>query len=144
WLRIEKAVDSSKKCEPSYGFTIDTILPGSDYRFTLARGIFDRQLTANGGQPNLYGIDPIQFYVEVYFPEVANGLDIKVGHFFAQYGVEVNDAPSNALLSHAHTFIYDPFTHTGVLGTLKLDDCWSVQSGLVLGSDVFIDPASEP
>jgi hypothetical protein len=39
--------------------------------------------------------------------------------------------------------IYDPFTHTGLLGTLKLTDAWTVQSGLVLGSDIFIDPADE-
>jgi hypothetical protein len=144
WLRIERPVVTSGTSEPTFGFRVDTILPGSDYRFTLARGIYDRQLTANNGQPNLYGIDPIQFYAEAYFPTVVRGLDVKIGHIFCQYGVEANDAPSNALLSHAYTFIYDPFTHTGVMATLKLTDTWSVQAGLVLGSDVFIDPASEP
>ena len=144
WLRIERPVVTSGPSEPTFGFRADTILPGSDYRFTLARGLFDRQLTANNGQPNRYGIDPIQFYAEAYFPTVGRGLDIKIGHIFCQYGVEANDAPSNALLSHAYTFIYNPFTHTGVMGTLKLTDTWSVQAGLVLGSDIFIDPASEP
>src|SRR5207244_8339246 len=47
----------------------------------------------------------------------------------------------NALGSHATTFIYDPFTHTGVVTTIKLTDAWTVQAGLVLGSDIFIDPA---
>jgi hypothetical protein len=144
WLRIERPVVTSGTTEPSFGFLSDTILPGSDYRFTLARGLFSGQLTANHGQPNLYGIDPIQFYAEAYFPTVAQGLDLKFGHYFAQYGVEANDAPSNALLSHSYTFIYDPFTHTGVLGTLKLSDAWSVQAGACLGSDVFIDPVDQP
>lgn len=144
WLRIERPVITSGTTEPTFGFRSDTILPGSDYRFTLARGIFDSQLTANDGQPNIYGIDPIQFYAEAYFPTVGRGLDVKVGRFYAQYGVEVNDAPGNALLSHAYTFIYNPFTHTGALATLKLTDAWSVQSGLVTGSDVFIDPAATP
>src|SRR5205823_6395067 len=97
--------------------------------------------TASDGRPNLYGIDPIAQYVEGYFPTVGRGLDVKVGHFFAQVGVEANDAPSNQLFSHAYTFIYNPFTHTGVLNVLKLTDAWSVQARLVLGSDVFIDPA---
>jgi hypothetical protein len=140
WLRIEQAVVTSGTTEPTFGFRSDTILPGSDYRFTLARGLFSGQLTADHGEPNTYGIDPIQFYGEAYFPTVARGLDVKVGHFFAQYGVETNDAISNQLASHAYTFIYDPFTHTGVLTTTKLTDAWSVQAGLVLGSDVFIDP----
>ena len=144
WLRIERPVKTDDGVAPSFGFRADTILPGSDYRFTIARGLFDHQLTARNGQPNLYGIDPIQFYAEGYFPNVGKGLDVKIGRVFCQYGVEANDAPSNALFSHAYTFIYDPFTHTGIMGTLKLSERWSVQAGMMLGSDVFIDPAAEP
>ena len=144
WLRIERPVLTTGTSEPTFGFRADTILPGSDYRFTLARGLFDRQLTANDGKPNRYGIDPIQFYAEAYFPTIGRGLDIKIGRIFCQYGVEANDAPSNVLLSHAYTFLYDPFTHTGVMGTFKLTDTWSVQAGLILGSDIFLDPANEP
>ncbi len=143
WLRFERTVVTSGTTEPTFGFRSDTILPGSDYRFTLPRGIFNGQLTADNGEPARYGFDPIQFYGEAFFPTVARGLDVKVGRFFAQYGVESNDAVSNALASHAYTFIYDPFTHTGVLTTTKLTDAWSVQGGLVLGSDVFIDPSDE-
>jgi hypothetical protein len=144
WVRFERTVVTDGTTKPTFGFRSDWILPGVDYRFTVARGLFSGQLTANHGQPNLYGIDPIQFYGEAYIPTVARGMDVKVGRFFAQYGVEANDAPSNALASHAYTFIYDPFTHTGVLTTTKLTDEWSVQAGGVLGSDIFIDPADEP
>jgi hypothetical protein len=144
WLRFERSVVTGGTTEPTFGFRSDWILPGADYRFTLPRGIFNEQLTANHGTPELYGIDPIQFYGEAYFPTVARGMDVKVGRFFAQYGVETNDAVSNYFLSHAYTFIYDPFTHTGILTTTKLTDAWSVQAGAVLGSDVFIDPADTP
>ena len=58
-----------------------------------------------------------------------------MGHIFAQYGVESNAGVENALASHAYTFIYDPYTHTGAIATLNVTDTWSVQSGLVLGSD---------
>jgi hypothetical protein len=143
WLRLERTVVTSGTTEPTFGFRSDTILPGSDYRFTLPRGIFNSQLTGDNGQPRLYGIDPIQFYGEAYFPTIGRGLDVKLGRIFCQYGVEANDAPSNALFSHAYTFIYDPFTHTGVMATLKVTDVWSAQAGLVLGSDIFIDPADE-
>jgi len=144
WLRIDRAVVTSGTTEPTFGFRSDTILPGIDYRFTLARGVFDSQLTARHGLPAIYGIDPIQFYGEAYFPTIARGMDVKVGRFFALYGVETNDAVSNALASHAYTFIYDPFTHTGVLATTKLTNSWTIQAGLTLGSDIFIDPADEP
>jgi hypothetical protein len=144
WLRIERTVVTTGTTEPTFGFRSDWILPGSDYRFTLARGIFNGQLTEDEGQPNRYGIDPIQFYAEAYVPTVAQGLDVKVGRFFALYGVETNDAVSNQFCSHAYTFIYDPFTHTGIVTTTKLSNVWTVQAGAVLGSDVFIDPADEP
>jgi Putative beta-barrel porin-2, OmpL-like. bbp2 len=143
WLRIERTIDTDAAC-PTFGFRSDTILPGTDYRFTTVRGLFSGQLTANDGQPNTYGVDPIQFYAEAYFPNIGKGFDVKLGRIFCQYGVETNDAISNALGSRCYTFIYDPFTHTGLMGTLKLDDTWSVQAGIMLGNDVFIDPASEP
>src|SRR5437773_2063589 len=82
-LRVERMIDD-KATTPTWGFRSDTILPGTDYRFTLARGLFDRQLSANRGAPSLYGIDPIQFYGELYLPQVGRGLDVKVGRFFAQ------------------------------------------------------------
>ncbi len=144
WLRLERAVATGGTTGPTFGFRSDTILPGSDYLFTIARGLFDGQLTADDGQPNRYGIDPIQFYAEGYFPTVGRGLDVKFGRFFCQIGVEANDAPSNFFVSHSHTFIYDPFTHTGLLTTLKWTDAWSTQAGIVLGSDDFIDPVDNP
>jgi hypothetical protein len=144
WLRVERTVITTGTTEPTFGFRSDTILPGSDYFFTLPRGIFNSQLTANNGKPNLYGIDPIQFYFEAYYPTVGRGLDIKFGRIFCQYGVEANDAISNFLLSHGYTFIYDPFTHTGIMATFKLTDVWSFQAGMMLGSDIFIDPTDTP
>jgi hypothetical protein len=139
WLRLERVIDPNAT-EPTWGFRSDTGLVGIDYRFTLARGLLDHQLTANNGQPNRYGIDPVQFYGELYLPNVGAGLDVKVGRFFAQFGVESIDTTQNAVYSRAYNFIYNPFTNTGLLTTLKFNDTWSVQNGLVTGSDVFIAP----
>lgn len=143
WLRVERAIDPNATT-PTWGFKSETILPGSDYRFTIARGLLSGQLTANNGSPNVYGIDPVQFYAEAYLPDVGRGLDVKFGRFFAQFGVESIDPTVNALGSRGYTFIYDPFTHTGLLTTLKLTDAWSVQNGLVTGSDVFVGPEANP
>ena len=144
WIRFERTVVTSGTTEPTFGFRSDWILPGTDYRFTLARGLFNNQLTGDHGDPNLYGIDPIAFYAEGYFPTIARGLDVKVGHFFAQIGVESNEAVSNYLASHSYTFIYDPFTQTGVLTTTQLTPALSFQAGMVLGSDVFVGPEDVP
>lgn len=143
WLRIDLAVDPESE-RPSFGFRSDTILPGTDYRFSVARGLGSGQLTADDGQPNLYGFDPIQFYAEASLPGVRNGLNVKLGRFFAPYGVESVAAAETPLGSRAYTFIYDPFTTTGLSTRLKWDDTWSFENGIVLGDDVFIDPAASP
>ncbi len=144
WLRIDRPVVTSGTSEPSFGFRSDWILPGSDYFFTLPRGLFNGQLTASNGGPNLYGIDPVEFYAEAYFPSVARGMDVKVGRFFSQFGVEQIPAPDNPLVSHAYAFIYNPFTQTGILTTTKLSETVSVQAGLVLGNDNFFGPTDTP
>jgi uncharacterized protein (TIGR03000 family) len=144
WLRIERTVVTSGTTEPTFGFRSDWILPGSDYRFTISRGLFSNQLTANDGEPNTYGIDPVQFYGEAFIPTFAAGIDIKFGRMFCQYGAEAIDTVSNLLASHSYTFIYDPFTHTGLMSTIQLNPAWSIQLGIVMGPDVFINEAASP
>src|SRR3954447_11011771 len=65
WVRFERPVDQTANA-PQFGFRTDTLF-GIDYRFTIARGLFDSQLTDNQGEPATYGIDPVQFYAEGYF-----------------------------------------------------------------------------
>jgi hypothetical protein len=143
WIHLERTVDQSTTT-PSWGFMVDSILPGSDYRFTLARGLLNQQLTADHGSPNIYGIDIVQFLSDWYVPGVGQGLDIKLGRFFSPFGVESIGSPQNPLVSHSYSFIYDPYTNTGLLTTLKITDEWSIQNGLTTGSDVLIDPAANP
>jgi hypothetical protein len=144
WLRFERTVVTNGTTEPTWGFRTDTILPGTDYRFTVARGLFSSQLTDNNGRPTRYGIDPVQFYAEAYFPTLFRGLDLKFGRFYAQYGVESIEAPSNALFSHTYTFVDNPFTQTGLLATAKVTDAWTVQAGVVNGQDVFDSSGMQP
>lgn len=143
WLRVERPVEMAGQSR-GFGFRFDTILPGSDYRFTMARGLFDGQLIADQGQPARYGVDPVQFYAQAYFPEIGKGLDVKLGRFFSPYGVESIDSTQSPLASRAYTFIYNPFTHTGLLTTLKISETITIQNGLVTGSDIFIDKAASP
>ena len=93
-------------------------MPGSDYHFTLPRGIFNSQLTARSGSvPATYGIDPAHFCVEARFSAFLQAADFKLGRFNMIHGVEMNEAPMNMLASHNYTYPADPFTHTGLLAT---------------------------
>jgi hypothetical protein len=143
WIRVDYAVNETGPA-PSLGFRSDWILPGSDYRFTLPRGLLNQQLTADKGSPNPYGIDPIHFYGELYLPGVADGVDVKVGRFCMLHGIDMNEATMNLLASHSYTYLADPFTHTGVLTATRLTSQITFMAALTTGSEVFLDSAAEP
>ena len=142
WLMIEKAVDTKSK-ESNWGFHIEGILPGSDYRFTLQNNLMDSQLRMNNGLPNNYGVDLPQFYVENYNPNIAGGMDSKVGRFYTIIGTESIDTTQNKLVSRALTFMNNPFTHTGALTQTKIGERWTWSNGITAGNDVFFGPASK-
>ncbi len=137
WLHVEKTIDTSKK-EFQVGGTVDAILPGTDSRFTLARGLFDQQ----NRDGRLYGFDLYQAYADIFLPSFgANGTTMRVGKFATFLEYEVVQGISNPFLSRSYLFQYNPFTHTGVNFMTQLNDDWSMQNGVVLGADNFIDPA---
>jgi Putative beta-barrel porin-2, OmpL-like. bbp2 len=137
WLHVEKTIDTSKK-EFQVGGVVDAILPGTDSRFTLARGLFDQQ----NRDGRLYGFDLFQAYADIFLPDFgANGTTMRVGKFATFLEYEVVQGISNPFLSRSYLFQYNPFTHTGVNFLTQLNDNWSMQNGVVLGADNFIDPA---
>jgi Putative beta-barrel porin-2, OmpL-like. bbp2 len=150
FVRVERPVVTTGTTMPTFGFRSDTII-GSDYRFTLPRGIFNGQLInssidPNTGVPtqNLYGVDPVEFYGEAYIPNIQQGLDIKVGRFYTPFGEESIEAVSTPLVSRSYTFNNGPpFTHIGVLATLTIDPVWTVAGGLVDGNDIVFDDGGE-
>lgn len=141
YLVVAKSLDTSKK-EFQWGWQTDWIVPGSDARTTLPRGLWNDQLTRNNGGPVLYPIDPYQFYAQAYLPNVGQGTTVKVGRFATHCSYELVQAVDTPFVSRAYMFQYNPFTHTGVWATTQLNDTWSVSYGAATGNDTFIDPAN--
>lgn len=110
---------------------------GTDYFFTRARGLFPSQTSE-------LGFDLLQFYVKGHVSSIGRGTELQLGRFSSPIGAEYNAGPSNMLPSHSYSFIYDPFTHTGLYASTALDDRWTLLNGVVTGSDVFVDPAMRP
>jgi hypothetical protein len=143
FIRMERTVVTTGTQMPTWGFRTDWLV-GSDYRFTLPRGIWNSQLVNSAPTQNLYGVDPVEFYGEVYIPTVQQGLDIKVGRFYTPWGEESVEAVSTPLVSRSYTFNSGPpFTNTGVLATLTLNPEWQVAGGYVIGNDTFFDKGDE-
>jgi len=129
-----------------WGGRID-LLYGTDWIYNTARG-WDATLfnQPNGfgvaGAPNWasskdYGLDIPQIYGEVGYGNHA----VKFGHFYTIIGYEVVPAIGNFFYTHAYTMQYgEPFTHTGILDTWKVDDQMTVYAGITNGWDNFSDP----
>lgn len=134
WLTVERTVDTEAKV-PTWGFRVDAIVPGSDARFVRQKYLFDDQTGRNQ-------LDIYQFYAQFLFPDIAKGLDVKIGRMAVPYMAEVTPATGNALFSHSYAYYYNPFTHTGIWATLKLSDNWSVGAIASTGNDVWFGSAA--
>lgn len=135
WIVAERAVLASGTTKPTVGFRVDAVVPGSDARFIQQRGLLN-------GQTGMYQFDIYQFYGEIFIPTILKGLDIKVGRVAVPYMAEVTSNVFNPLFSHTYAYYYNPFTHTGIMTTLKLTDKWSVGGWATIGQDVWFDPAA--
>ena len=131
-LYYERLPDTVQQDHIDWGFHL-TALYGTDYRYTTNLGYFSSQLLKDGRQ---YGFDPSLEYVDIYFPKVAQGMNLRIGRFISIPGIEAQLSPNNYVFSHSLLYSIDPFTDTGALATIKLSDAWLVQLGITAGHDV--------
>ena len=129
---VERVPDTVQKDHVDWGFRAGQMY-GIDYHFTTAKGWLSYQLLEKNRQ---YGFDPLMEYVDLYVPQVADGLNIRVGRYISVPDIEAQLAANNYMYSHSLLFSYDPFTQTGIIGTLKVNDKWLVNLGLSAGNDI--------
>ena len=130
-LYIERQPDTVQTDHFDWGFRL-TNLYGIDYRFTTAKGYFSNQLL---GKNLEYGYDPVMFYTDLYWGQVAQGLNIRIGRYISIADIEAQLAPNNYTYSHSILYTVDCYTQTGINGTLKLDDHWLIQAGVSAGCE---------
>jgi hypothetical protein len=137
-LYIERVPDTVQTDHFDWGFRL-TNLYGFDYRYTTAEGYFSQQLLnnpkGNGTIGNKFGYDPVMAYVDLYVPQVAQGMDIRIGRYISLPDIEAQLAPNNYTYSHSLTYTYDCYTQTGINATIKLSNHWTVQAGLSGGCE---------
>jgi Putative beta-barrel porin-2, OmpL-like. bbp2 len=137
-LYIERTPDTVQTDHFDWGFRL-TNLYGFDYRFTTAKGYFSQQLLnnpqSNGTVGNKYGYDPVMAYVDLYFPKIGQGTDVRIGRYISLPDIEAQLAPNNYTYSHSLTYTYDCYTQTGINATTKWSNHWTTQIGLSGGCE---------
>ncbi len=132
-LYFDRIPNTTQTDHFDWGYRL-SLLYGTDYRFTTAHGMLSQQLLVKNNQ---YGFDPVMFYMEFYVPKVAQGLDIRVGRYISLPDIEAQLAPNNYSYSHSILYTVDCYTQTGINGTAKINDHWTVQAGLSAGCDTM-------
>jgi len=131
-FRIERLPDTAQTDHVDWGFNVTSVY-GLDYRYTIMKGIFSDQLLQKN---RTYGYDIPTFYGELYFPQIAQGMNVRVGRYLSVPDIETQMAPGNYLYTHSLLYIFDPFTQFGVVNTVKLNDQLLIQFGAHAGNDV--------
>ena len=130
-IYIERVPDTVQTEHFDWGFRLTGIY-GMDYRYTTSKGIFSNQLL---GKDNTNGFDPVMAYLDLYFPQVAQGMNVRIGRYVSLPDIEAQLAPNNYTYTHSLTYIYDCYTQQGIVATTRLSNHWMLQTGLSSGCD---------
>lgn len=141
-LYVERQPNTEQTDHFDWGFRV-AALYGTDYRFTTAKGVFSEQLLKHNRE---YGFDPVMLYADLYFPHVANGMDVRIGRYISLPDIEAQLAPNNYTYSHSLTYTYDCYTQSGINTTTKLNNHWMLQAGISAGCEAvpWTRPDSRP
>lgn len=135
WTEIVRPIDPTST-EVQFGARVAMILPGYDYKYTLARGMWN-------DQDRRHGFDTVYAYAELFVPGVGpRGTTFRAGRWGTTIGYEMIEAVATPFVSRSYNFAANPYTHTGVQATTELSPTVVMYHGIVTGADVFLDPAA--
>ncbi|HET6306826.1 MAG TPA: outer membrane beta-barrel protein [Rhodopila sp.] len=133
-IYIERTPDTIQTDHVDWGFRFSAIY-GENYRYTTAYGIASYQYTKYNSQN---GYDFPMMYGELYIPQVAQGLLIRVGRYISLPDIEAQLAPNNYMYTHSLTYAYDNYTNEGIIASLAITPHFILQLGISDGTEAAV------
>jgi hypothetical protein len=133
-LYVERTPDTVQTDHIDWGFRISGIY-GENYRYTTSYGLVSGQLLKNN---SVNGYDFPMLYGELYIPQIANGLMIRVGRYISLPDIEAQLAPNNYMYTHSFTYAFDNYTNTGIQTTLAITPSLMLQLGISDGTEATL------
>ncbi len=133
-LYIERDPDEVQTDHWDWGFRLANLY-GTDYKYTFSHDLFSNQYI---DQHKKMGYDPVMFYMDLYDPFIAMGMNIRIGRYISIPDIEAQLAPDNYTYSHSLLYSFDPYTQFGIVDTIKLTNNWTIQGELSAGNDVAV------
>jgi hypothetical protein len=131
-IYLERTPDEIQREHFDWGARVAGIY-GTDYKYTFSNGIFSNQYLNDARQ---YGFDPVMYYLDFWFPKIAQGTNLRVGRYISIPDIEAQLAPNNLTYSHSLLYTVDPYTQNGAVATTRLSKNWTVQAEISSGNDV--------
>jgi Putative beta-barrel porin-2, OmpL-like. bbp2 len=128
---FERLPDTVQTDHIDWGFRFSGIY-GENYRYTTAFGVASYQLLGHNLQD---GFDMPMEYGELFIPQVAEGLLIRVGRYISVPDIEAQLAPNNYMYTHSLTYTFDNYTNSGIQTTTALNKNWFFQLGVSVGTE---------
>jgi hypothetical protein len=133
-LYVERVPDTVQTDHIDWGFRLSGIY-GQNYRYTNSYGLASWQFN---GKNNWEGYDFPMAYVDIWIPQVFQGLEVRVGRFISIPDIEAQLAPNNIMYTHSLTYAVDNYTNTGVVLSWQLTKNLLLQTGIVDGTETPI------
>jgi Putative beta-barrel porin-2, OmpL-like. bbp2 len=130
-IYIERVPDTVQNDHVDWGFRVSGNY-GETNRYTAAYGIATYQLLGHN-LTNSY--DFPMMYGEAFFPQIGEGLLLRLGRYIAIPDIEAQLAPNNYMYSHSISYALDNYTNDGLICTLAVTKNWFVQLGATIGTE---------
>ncbi len=133
-LYVERTPDTVQTDHVDWGFRVSAIY-GENYRYTTSYGLASYQLL---DENKFNGYDFPMVYGEIYFPQVMQGLMVRVGRYISLPDIEAQLAPNNYMYTHSITYTLDNYTNEGIQTTLAITKQFMLQVGLSVGTETTV------
>ena len=128
---LERVPDTVQNDHVDWGFRVSANY-GENDRYTTAFGIASYQLLGHN-LTNIYDFPMV--YGEVFFPQIGEGMVVRLGRYISIPDIEAQLAPNIYMYSHSMTYAFDNYTNEGLIGTLAVTKNWFAQLGVTIGTD---------
>ncbi len=133
-IYVERTPDTVQTDHVDWGFRVSAIY-GENYRYTTSYGLASYQLLNKNA---FLGYDFPMIYGEVYFPQVMQGLMVRVGRYISLPDIEAQLAPNNYMYTHSITYTLDNYTNEGIQTTLAVTKQVIIQLGISAGTETTV------
>jgi Putative beta-barrel porin-2, OmpL-like. bbp2 len=132
---FERLPDTVQTDSIDWGMRLSAIY-GENYRYTFSYSPFSTAEFLKNNSVN--GYDFPMLYGEVWVPQVADGLLIRIGRYISVPDIEAQLAPNNYMYSHSLSYAFDNYTNEGIQSSLYITPQLMVQVGVNVGTESYI------